>query len=357
MLNLYADYRIGGRPRLYLAETPEIFMRVPDEIRKCVVFLLAHKNGKGLVLAGTGFFVGYNVTLSFGKNLSFIYLVTAKHVIEEALAYCDDASVHIRINLHGVGATTLKTAGDQWKSHPDKTVDIAVCGHLNIPQSVYDYLVYPLDGTATSDVIAAEKIGVGDEVFLTGLFTAHFGKDKNLPVVRIGSIAAMPEEKVATIYGETEAYLAEMRSMGGLSGSPVFVHIGNPRMPGVIVSTGRTSAFYLLGLIHGRWNFQPKEVFIDDLEAGKLYMEAVNMGIATVMPAHKIKEFIMEYPHFVDDRNRNIDDENRKNLPTPDSALSDDDTPYTKEDFERALDNVMRRGDETPDPESSETSE
>ncbi len=74
---------------------------------------------------------------------------------------------------------------------------------------------------ATDEIIKDQNIGLGDEVFITGLFGYVAGSQKNIPIVRVGNIAMMPDEKVPTEGEPMEAYLIEARSMGGLSGSPV----------------------------------------------------------------------------------------------------------------------------------------
>ena len=51
----------------------------------------------------------------------------------------------------------------------------------------------------------------------------------NLPIVRLGAIAAMPGEYIKTDWGCLRAYLIEARSIGGLSGSPVFIRVGTTR--------------------------------------------------------------------------------------------------------------------------------
>lgn len=73
--------------------------------------------------------------------------------------------------------------------------------------------------------IEAHAIGIGDEVLMVGLFTKRYGYRKNIPIVRGGIISAMPEEPIedqetGNLY---DAYLIEIRSIGGLSGSPVIV--------------------------------------------------------------------------------------------------------------------------------------
>ena len=54
------------------------------------------------------------------------------------------------------------------------------------------------------------------------------GRDRNFPIVRTGHIAMMPDEKIPKVKigdweGNADAYLIESRSIGGWSGSPVFV--------------------------------------------------------------------------------------------------------------------------------------
>ncbi len=66
-------------------------------------------------------------------------------------------------------------------------------------------------------------VALGDEVCAVGLYSSHHGKVKNIPVIRIGNLAALCEEPVNTIRGPAEGYLIELRTFAGLSGSPVFV--------------------------------------------------------------------------------------------------------------------------------------
>ena len=62
-------------------------MIVPDEIRKCVVFIGYSKADGSRVMAGTGFMVARplheDAPIGGGStHLSFAYLLTAKHVID-----------------------------------------------------------------------------------------------------------------------------------------------------------------------------------------------------------------------------------------------------------------------------------
>ena len=89
-----------------------------------------------------------------------------------------------------------------------------------------DHMYYSTSEFADDKFILENEVGVGDEVFITGLFSHHHGNHKNIPIVRTGNIASMPEEKIQTQNYLREAFLIEARSIGGLSGSPVFLNLG-----------------------------------------------------------------------------------------------------------------------------------
>lgn len=144
---------------------------------------------------------------------------------------------------------------------------------------------------ATQELIKKENIGVGDEVFLTGLFANHYGSQRNIPVIRAGNIATMPEEKVHTEkLGDIDAYLIEVRSISGLSGSPVFAYLGGIRKVGNSMNLRKGPLFYLLGLMHG--HFELSKLEIDTFEYDTLTNVQINMGIAIVVPVWKILEVI-----------------------------------------------------------------
>jgi hypothetical protein len=311
-VGIHKDDRIGGLTRYYFGE-PEL-VNVPDEVRKCVAFL-AYKDSEGMKLAGTAFFVGVMSPTPDHPQLAYSYAVTAKHVIDAITKNSVDGFVYFRVNFKGDGAKLIASKVVDWRFHPsDRSVDVAV---LPVPSAQdLDYLFYPSVSFATPEVIKAQGIGIGDEVFLVGLFVHHFGQERNIPILRVGNIAAMPEEKVQTNAGLMEAYLVEARSIGGLSGSPVFVNLSGVRTVGGTMRVGG-AGFYLLGLMHGHWYVKPESdtVVIDSRD------EAVNMGIAIVIPAQKILEVINQ-PEFEESRKKQLDELRKQNAPTPDSKAS-----------------------------------
>jgi len=286
---LELDERIPGRRQHVLTDERHPFMLIPDEIRKCVGFVYYQDAAGDRWPAGTAFFVALDIP---GSDRHWVYVVTARHVIDSVSRRSHEASVYLRLNSKASGFHWVRSEADQWIFHPDDpTVDIAIL-NWTPPPDIIDYLSYPLSSGATEDVIAREDISVGEEVFLTGLFVNHYKTERNIPIVRVGNIAAMPGEPVRTRAGLMEAYLIESRSIGGLSGSPVFVHLGIVRQVEGQVRFARAKGgvFYLLGLMHGHWDLPRADA--DAVVQDDLRNEAVNMGIAIVVPVTKILEVI-----------------------------------------------------------------
>jgi hypothetical protein len=110
---------------------------------------------------------------------------------------------------------------------------------------------------------------------------------------RTGNLACLNEEKINTKeYGEIDAYLVEARSIGGLSGSPVFVNLGITRfMDGQLKKSEKGPVFYLIGLIHGHFDVDEKEF---ESKAEETSISKINSGIAIVVPFHSINQTIID---------------------------------------------------------------
>jgi|ERR1017187_1280103 hypothetical protein len=266
-------------------------MIVPDEIRKCVAFIGFQMADNSFRMAGSAFFIGRGEE---GGNAKQVYLTTACHVID-GIKGKGIVKVHIRMNHTAGNAVWIETNIADWFSHPtDKSIDIAILP-CRIPPE-FDHRVIPFSMCATEEKIKTNEVGLGDEVFVTGLFRHHHGNRRNVPIVRIGNIACLVEEKISTNnYGEIDAYLIECRSIGGLSGSPVFLNLGFVRhIQGQIKYAQGGAILLLFGLIHGHYDSKVNivdEVHQDDL----LTPERVNTGIAIVVPFQRIEEVISLY--------------------------------------------------------------
>lgn len=257
-------------------------MKIPDEVRNCVAFIGYHQP-QGTVFGATAFFIGIPNSNETGFHT---YAVTAKHCIKEIEEATIDDCVYLRLNLRQKGYRTLATKIGQWFFHPsDKKIDVAVLP-IDMNNIRSDHLIIPADDFITDERINMGLVGPGDDVFVTGLFLYHQGTQRNIPIIRAGNIAVMPEEPIKSVdkrYAPMTGYLIEARSTGGLSGSPVFVHCGTGR----ILQVG---PIYLLGLMHGHWNWRYPNLGKVIVKAK--YAEAINMGIGIVVPAQKILEVI-----------------------------------------------------------------
>lgn len=106
-------------------------------------------------------------------------------------------------------------------------------------------------------------------------------------------MAALDEEPVLTKRGLIQAYLVEARSIGGLSGSPVFVNLGNTRVIGGGLRLGSGGpTILLLGLIHGHYEAGTEEALLVDDVNEDMISASINAGIAIVVPFTRIKEVV-----------------------------------------------------------------
>jgi hypothetical protein len=261
---------------------------VPDNVRKSVVFLGYQMADGQMRFAGSAFFLGRD---SAEKKATDVFLVTAKHVVDD-IRKLGLTEVFVRANTTSGQSIWAKCQSTDWLFHPtDSTVDVALL-RTGVPAG-WDHLVIPLSMCVTPQVFQANEVGLGDEVFVVGLFRHHHGTQKNIPIVRVGNLAALTEEKIDTSeFGLMDAYLIEARSIGGLSGSPVFLNLGVVRYVGNQVkhSTGGP-IFFLLGLIHGHYDVPATTVDSSSADAdGPLSVERVNTGIAIVVPIEKVIE-------------------------------------------------------------------
>jgi hypothetical protein len=272
------DSRLEGIPQYILADEDEEFMRIPDEIRDCCCFIYYSVAGVHK-LAGTGFFIGEKYAEDGPEHLRWLDLVTAKHIIENVKKKAPMATLGMRVNVTGADAVDIDIPDAAWLYHPtDESVDAAIA-HINNLQGL-EVRALPTEMVMNDEIIKKHGIGIGDEVVITGLFYKHHGLKKNLPILRTGNIAMMPLEPAKTCYGPAEAYLIELRSIAGLSGSPIFVHTIFPK-EGKLQHT-----LSWMGLMHGHWNLDNDS--IDTVN--NTDNEPLNVGIGIVVPAYKIME-------------------------------------------------------------------
>lgn len=255
-------------------------MRIPDAIAKCVSFV--SRVGQEGDYRGTAFVV----SIEYAPGRGLMHLLTAKHV---AIRLGSDVS--FAVNAKDGHPRWLHPEGTPWYYHPnDPSVDVAIMPLAVKQPALYDLTPIPHDWLATTGIVAKENIGIGDEIFSVGLFRPFHGEQALLePIIRTGTLAMTPISRVpSAMFGSIEAYLAEGRSIGGHSGSPVFVR---PTKKITAFDTeGKLTAFpalgrpYILGLIHGHMD-SPEDFELPNTRT-------VNTGISIIVPGQKIHEVL-----------------------------------------------------------------
>jgi hypothetical protein len=250
-------------------------------------------------------------------------MVAGKHSIEKAKE--DPGRLYLRVNTTDGGSRLLEAPLDWMYSARDGS-DVAIA-YFPLPWDPdLDIKFIPVVLAITRRAIDDHEIGIGDELCVVGLFTERTGTARNLPIVRGGILASMPQEPL--IDPETgapySAYLAEIRSAGGLSGSPVFVlfpvgrlspltaRAGTDEVGAVNMNQRNRAPSYglLLGVLRGHWNLENHS---DPLAFGEEDLAAVNMGIAIVTPIQDALD-IINGDELVEQRKR-LDREEVKQFP------------------------------------------
>lgn len=360
------DRRWGGGDRYHLTPPEDILMRVPDAVQKSVLFIGIREDLPEWDWKGTAYLIAvsnaphvFQNALQTHAGYPFMFLATARHVAENL----EGKDFALRTNKKDGSIAILEGHADQrWWYHPTERAYVDAAVTIFFPPNLTDLDIFWIDINifVTPQTIQAANLGIGDEVFLSGLFTEVTETTKNIPVVRIGNLAMMPGEKIPYKDGRLiDAYLVESRSIGGLSGSPVFVrqtvmmqglrpairlnssaHIAPRDLSAVMAGVGR---IFFLGSMIGHW----------DAPTGFHYPETVNMGISPVVPAHKIREIIEQAElqevmtamtsDLLKKKHANAIEDFASSKPTQTPPSSSSQAVFTKEDFEDALRKVSRK--------------
>jgi len=278
------------------------------EIKQVVafVFVQADKVGRWDNKAnwrphGTAFFVSVGDPKIPGRI--FVYLVTAKHVLQYQPEPQNRAlkkwfpTIQLRINTAAgesdfVSASIVPEGETKtvFLHEEDTNVDIAVIPVGSLDEKRFEFKVLPDDMITTKTGFRDLQITEGSEIFFTGLFTPHIGTRRNYPVVRFGKVALITDEKIKFADDlEANLYLVDTGSYAGNSGSPVYFYLGADRRAGAI-NLG-PPIIKLAGVMSGTFqDVQPLRL----IENAQIAVPASvsNMGIAAVVPAYKLHEIL-----------------------------------------------------------------
>ena len=144
-------------------------MIIPDTMRKCVAFVGLQMADDTFRFVGSVFWIGAGPDES-GKS-GPVYAVTARHVIDQ-IRSTGLQHVWFRVNLTDGESKWIRSEADEWFVHPsDQSLDVAIVA-TSVP-SDWDHLVLPYSLCVDDELMKKHEVGLGDEVFVTGLFRLH----------------------------------------------------------------------------------------------------------------------------------------------------------------------------------------
>ena len=195
--------------------------RIKPAMAKCVFFLFEHRQvGPGFDGPnGSGFFVAKMSDTLHGPFIHY-YAVSNKHVV--------NPSSTVRVATLDGGVHFIERDVSEWVY--SNTDDLAA---IDLTDDVNDDSL-GIDVTAVSEALFVTRQSLphyaclGDQTIMLGLFADHDGgSDINLPVARFGNLAAVPDDRVPVQLYKGDAFnrpafLNDMRSRTGFSGSPVW---------------------------------------------------------------------------------------------------------------------------------------
>lgn len=295
-MGLQTRHTLDGRP--YRIWVPERMPRLPPDNLACCFFVYPSKAmaERGDAKGGCGFFVA--VPYQKRPASCHVYAVTNRHLIDGNPV--SGATPTIRVNLCAGGVDYFETQYDEWLGPPGE--DFYVRRTAELQSRVHAWRHELIDILVDAQIIADNGIGIGDDVFSIGRFMDHDGRRTgNVPIARFGNIALMPEAEISTRIGEKQAgYLVEMRSRTGFSGSPVYVYTGpgtadfRPKRPPSKPQPGP----WVLGLHCAQVNARGPEAEIGE-DAPDPPSTSYATAITCVVPAHVIKDFLLNDPRLI----------------------------------------------------------
>lgn len=311
------DYNPVHPPSIYSWERTEGIMDLIERARKCVVFIGLVNDGDIFIPYGTGFLISL-----FHNEIEFSYVITCHHIIN----MFSENDVWIRINLNTGDSKSIKVPKNEWIN--DEINDISILPKM-FGKATYDITRITEKDFATKESDVYDSFYAGEMIYLVGLFTSHYGSVHNIPIVRMGNIATMLDEPIYTGTEYVEAYLIELRSIGGLSGSPVFLY---HRLSDLFLDSGSSVESYFLGMMRGRFNATDS----GDVVAGDSIADTMNTGIGIVIPVDIILDRLNQ-PSLKTQREDTVKELRKKIHYRPTAATPKSINPQHKEDFTSLL--------------------
>jgi hypothetical protein len=240
----------------------------------------------GFRALGSCFFLAQDA----GEGMVCVYVVTCRHLVRAG-------ATHLRIGKREAAPVQIEVPLADWLFPKDDLVDLAIAP-FNVAKwdSTGDLLYAPVwvpEGIFASGPLENFMLIEGDELLIPGLFAPHPGELQNIAVMRRATIAAMPTEPLRYASPRHPPFLIESRSLGGASGSPVFVDLDPNRGVAQWLTIGPERRYKLPFLLLGMLLKSHAGDYADDFDGGVEFADAqFNAGISVVMPIWIVNNFL-----------------------------------------------------------------
>jgi hypothetical protein len=289
--------------------TPLHAALIPPFFTYCVVALGGQvteiRDGKATtrwVATGTGFFYGRlsKPDPDLAKRQYDVYLVTAKHVLDEWKAQQASgpakglllSELMVRVNpiditsrATDIAVSEFKDKGTDWTGNPEgKDVSVIPVNFDVLRQKAFGVAFFADDEMAAGvPKLKDLKVAAGDGVVVLGFPMGIVGDWHNAVIVKSGVIARIDD----TLISRSETFLIDALVFPGNSGGPVLLR------PEIVSITGTPpqNKSYLIGMVV---SYQP---YIDVAVSQQTQHPRVtfeeNSGLASVLPTDYIASAIM----------------------------------------------------------------
>lgn len=280
--------------------------RINDQFLECVFYLYPSRKTAeaGEQMGGTGFVTGVKSAVDSGTLYG--YAITNQHVAVDGGSSC------IRVNRRDGSVEILEFDPANWLTHPAGD-DLAIIPLGGMKAEIHAIRLFDESMFVTEELALKENLGPGDEVFMVGRFIHHDGKERNDPSVRFGNISMQPRPIIQD-RGHNRfpqlSYAVELRSMGGYSGSPVFVY----RMPWNMITGSLTVGSPKIWFLGVNWGhitdkWEVREGWTRSVRQNhessvrKVNYVRANTGMNGVIPAWKVKD-LLDLPALAEHRRK-----------------------------------------------------
>jgi hypothetical protein len=221
-----------------------------------------------------------NATGFFFLHNSFLYLITARHVvINESLGHFPDylgVSLHTSqrdLSLRTELSIALYSNGlPQWRQHPHFMASMdCVAVAVNDPQVLANCFV---DTFSFKDLVGpGHQVPLGQDVLIVGFPLGFHDTYNNLPIVRKATVAS----SYAHPFKGEPYFLTDARMHRGSSGSPVIAQIGDATKG----DGDNSSSWRLLGIHSSALDVSDRDIQMDE-----------KLALNTAWYAHHILEIL-----------------------------------------------------------------